>query len=519
MGWPSVPLSTDLPPLILGTATFNSQYNPDPYALPTTAIVHRALSSGIRAFDTSPYYGPAEKLLGRALSTSFARANYPRYTYRLLTKVGRIGASSFDYSRSWVRRSVRRSLSRLDTPYLDVVYCHDVEFVTPEEVLTAVRELRRIRDTEGTVRYVGISGYPVDVLCSLAELVLRETGEPLDAVMSYANFTIQNTRLLTEGLPRLLAAGVDVVPNASPLGMGLLRREGVPIGSMGDFHPAPNGLRSAIHESSAWIDNQGEKLEVVAIRFALESWLRHGSSTGALGPPLAPSASSDPGFLSATTMGVGEKLGVSVMGVSNLDELNETLRVWRSIVEGLENGLDDNPSTPIPLPIPDADKMIMEDTQPGDTYFDAKAVQKGTEISTAFSTTTSTSTSSSNPFKSKAPATLTPSDGLITDREWSRNRRTRILALSQRIREMLGPEWVDYAWDSPGEGFVNTLPTEHMLDDGKGDGIEHERCGDESGAAATGLYDGNDMGAGGEGGSSMIDDTMPLTPPLEAIDK
>lgn len=499
MGRPSVPLSTDLPPLILGTATFNSQYNPDPYALPTTAIVHRALSSGIRAFDTSPYYGPAEKLLGRALSTSFARTNYPRYTYRLLTKVGRVGASSFDYSRPWIQRSVRRSLSRLDTPYLDVVYCHDVEFVTPDEVLTAVRELRRIRDTEGTVRYVGISGYPVDVLCSLAELVLRETGEPLDAVMSYANFTIQNTKLLTEGLPRLLAAGVDVLPNASPLGMGLLRREGVPIGSMGDFHPAPDGLRSAIHESSAWIDKQGEKLEVVAIRFALESWLRHGSSAGALGPPLAPSASSDPGFLSATTMGVGEKLGVSVMGVSNLDELNETLRVWRSIVEGLENGLDDTTTTPIP-----ETDVITEETQPGHSYFDPESIKKGTDISTAFST--------AKPAKINAPATLTPSDGLITDREWSRNRRTRILALSQRIREMLGPDWVDYAWSSPGEGFVNTLPAVHVSD-GKID-IEPESHGDHDSSHV--LYEAN---AAEAGSSSMIDDTMPLTPPLEAIDK
>jgi aryl-alcohol dehydrogenase-like predicted oxidoreductase len=264
----------------MGTATFNQQYNPDPYALPTTALVHRALAAGVRAFDTSPYYGPAEELLGRALSTPCVQEKYSRSTYKLLTKVGRVAASSFDYSPVWIRRSIGRSLSRLGTTYLDVVYCHDVEFVTPEEVLTAVRELRRIRDTEGTIRYVGISGYPVDVLCSLAELVLAKTGESLDAVMSYANFTIQNTRLASEGLPRLLAAGVDVVPNASPLGMGLLRRKGVPIGSMGDFHPAPDGLRAAVHAASEWMENQGEKLEVVAIRYALEFWLREGSPNG-----------------------------------------------------------------------------------------------------------------------------------------------------------------------------------------------------------------------------------------------
>lgn len=422
MGRPSVPLSANLPPLVMGTATFNSQYNHDPYALPTTELVHRALTSGVRAFDTSPYYGPAEELLGRALATDFVRSNFPRYTYHLLTKVGRIASSSFDYSPEWVRHSVKRSLRRLHTDYLDVVYCHDVEFVSPQEVLEAVRELRRIRDTEGTIYYVGISGYPVDVLSELAEMVLRETGEPLDVVMSYANFTLQNTRLLTEALPRFVAAGVDVVPNASPLGMGLLRRSGVPIGSMGDFHPAPDGLRSAIHRAAEWADAQGEKIEVIAIRFALESWLRKAAKAGALGPPLARSADADPGFLSVLNMGTGERLGVSVMGVSNFDELNETLRVWHSIIEGLENKDDEE--------IADA----------------------------SYSQTTPAVV----PSALQAPTILTPSEGIITDRAWSQSRRQRILYLAQQIQAIIGSDWVDYVWPSPGTDFVNTLSAEHL---------------------------------------------------------
>ncbi|KAI9042253.1 D-arabinose 1-dehydrogenase (NAD(P)(+)) ARA2 [Aspergillus affinis] len=421
MGRPSVPLSATLPPLVMGTATFNSQYNPDPYALPTTELVHRAFASGVRAFDTSPYYGPAEELLGRALATDFVRSTYPRDSYRLLTKVGRVAGSAFDYSPRWVRQSVRRSLARLHTEYLDVVYCHDVEFVYPAEVLAAVQELRRIRDVDGTVRYVGISGYPVDVLCELAEMILRETGEPLDAVMSYANFTLQNTLLVSQGLPRLLAAGVDVVPNASPLGMGLLRRTGVPIGSMGDFHPAPDALRAVTQEASRFADSQGEKLEVVAIRFALESWLREGSKVGALGPPLARSPEADPGFLSVVNVGTGERLGVSVMGVSNVDELNESLRVWRSIVEGLEN----------------RDEEVEED--------------RNTQGSSTL-----------EPTAANAPTVLTPSDGVITDRAWSRDRRDRILLLTRQIQSILGPDWVDYTWLSPGPDFVNSLPAEHL---------------------------------------------------------
>jgi len=196
---------------------------------------------------------------------------------------------------------------------LDVVYCHDVEFVTSEEVLTAVRELRRIRDTNGTIKYIGISGYPVPLLCELAELVLAETGEPLDAVMSYANFTVQNTTLLTDGMERLKRAGVGVVPNASPLGMGLLRSAGVPVGGKGDFHPAPRKLRERVMETAKFVESKGERLEVVSIRWGLETWAREGAVLGGKGG-----------------------IGVSVMGVSNLVELEETMRVWNSVLDGLQ---------------------------------------------------------------------------------------------------------------------------------------------------------------------------------------
>lgn len=326
------PLSAVLPPLIFGTATFNSQYNRNPFALPTDQLVARAMSLGVRAFDTSPYYGPSEEILGQALDTEFVRENFPREHYYILTKVGRIAAHRFDYSPAWVRTSIARSLKRLRTPYLDVVYCHDVEFVSPAEVLAAVTALRQIRDETGSVKYIGISGYPVDTLCELSEMILRETHEPLDAVMSYANYTLQNQRLLTSGLPRLVAAGVSVVPNASILGMGLLRRDGVPIGGQGDWHPAPAGLREAIHKASQLLEDRHERMEKVAIRFAVENWIVAGAPVGSRGDP----ASGLPWQRPADAQAQGPQLGVSVMGVSSVEELDETMRVWRSILDTLD---------------------------------------------------------------------------------------------------------------------------------------------------------------------------------------
>jgi aryl-alcohol dehydrogenase-like predicted oxidoreductase len=383
------PLSQILPPLVFGTATFNNQYNPDPSALDTTGLVEQALSHGVRAFDTSPYYGPAEELLGKALSTSFVRRHIPREDYYILTKVGRQGGSAFDYSAEWVRASIKRSLERLKTSYVDVVYCHDVEFVSKEEVLEAVTELRRIRDEERTIKYIGISGYPVPLLCELSEQILQETGEPIDVVQSYANFTLQNSTLASEGIARLRAAGVDVVTNASPLGMGLLRTQGVPIGGQGDFHPAPSGLRAAVKRAAEFTADYDEKLEVIAIRYALEEWITIGAPVGSHGDP----ASGVPWEPESNSQLGGRRLGVSVMGVSNAAELKKTLMVWRSILDGLENG-------------------------------QTIATQAGRW--------------------DKA-------------HEWSLNRRQAVLLLARGVRDCLG-DWVDYAWKSPGEGWVRMLP-------------------------------------------------------------
>lgn len=89
---------------------------------------------------------------------------------------------------------------------------HDVGFVSPSEVLAAVQTLRRLRD-EGKTGFVGTSGFPVHVLCSLAEMILAETGEPLDAILSYGHFTIQNPTL---GLAEV-AAGPGHTDDQSPL--------------------------------------------------------------------------------------------------------------------------------------------------------------------------------------------------------------------------------------------------------------------------------------------------------------
>ncbi|OOQ90515.1 l-galactose dehydrogenase [Penicillium brasilianum] len=264
----STPLSHLLPPLILGGAGFSHQVYRNPDSAQALQVLKRAFQLGLRAIDTSAYYHPSEILLGEALSHPEITSQYSRDQYLLMTKVGRVTATEFDYSPVWVRQSVMRSLERLHTRYLDVVFCHDVEFVPEEEVLGAIGVLLDMV-REGYIKYVGISGYRIDILARLARRVQIQYSRPLDIIQNWAQMTLQNDRLAREGLKAFQEAGVSCVCNSSPLAIGLLRANGVPVGDLGDFHPAPSGLRSAVKEAADYVASQGESMAALALRHSI----------------------------------------------------------------------------------------------------------------------------------------------------------------------------------------------------------------------------------------------------------
>lgn len=263
--------STAAPPqpsLVMGGAGFSYQLHPAPGSLPIQQILLRAFELGLRTIDTSPYYEPSEQLMGAALSDPAIASKYAREDIVLMTKVGRIREDEFDYSPAWVRKSVARSLERFQTTYLDVVFCHDVEFVSTEDALGAVGVLLELQRA-GTIRRVGISGYEIDTLARIAALVRQRYGRPLDVIQTWAQLTLQNTQVETRGLALFRAAGVNAVFCSSPLAVGLLRSGGIPAGLTGDWHPAPPGLRAAAQEAAVWTEQQGESMASVALRYAI----------------------------------------------------------------------------------------------------------------------------------------------------------------------------------------------------------------------------------------------------------
>jgi D-arabinose 1-dehydrogenase len=170
-------------PLVMGGAGFSYQLNPNPKSLPIIDILLRAFDLSLRTIDTSPYYKPSEQLIGAALSDMRIASKYQRADYELMTKVGRIMENDFNYSPDWIRKSVERSMERFQTTYLDVVFCHDVEYVSIDEAVTAVGVLLEFQRA-GVALRVGISGYNIDVLAEVAMLARQRYGRPVDVIQT-----------------------------------------------------------------------------------------------------------------------------------------------------------------------------------------------------------------------------------------------------------------------------------------------------------------------------------------------
>ena len=216
--------------------------------------VHAAVDLGINLFDVAPFYGQtrAETALGNAL------LGIPRDRYVLATKVGRYGDAEFDFSAERVLRGIDESLRRLKVEFVDIITCHDIEFVPLGQVIDeAIPALHRARD-QGKVRFIGVSGLPLKIYYK----VLNRT--PLDTVLSYCHHTL-NDNSLANHLRFFKQKHLGVI-NASPFAMGLLTGRDPP-----DWHPAPAPLRSACWQAAEHCRNRGADLPRLALQYAVSN--------------------------------------------------------------------------------------------------------------------------------------------------------------------------------------------------------------------------------------------------------
>src|SRR4051795_3206767 len=193
----------------LGCMGMSQSYLPIPDRQEMIALTRDAVERGVTFFDTAQVYGPFtnEALVGEALEPV-------RGDVAIATKFGfalESGASTgLDSRPETIRRSVDRSLERLRSDTIDLLYQHRVDPKVPiEEVAGTVRELI----AEGKVKHFGLSEAGVQTI-RRAHAV-----QPVTALQS--EYSLWWRKPEAEVIPTLEELGIGLVPY-SPLGKGFL---------------------------------------------------------------------------------------------------------------------------------------------------------------------------------------------------------------------------------------------------------------------------------------------------------
>ena len=217
--------------------------------------VRVALDCGLNFIDTSPFYGRgmSEVLLGVALK------GVPRESYTLCTKLGRYDLQHFDFSAKRVAESVDVSLHRLGTDHIDIMLCHDIEFVAMQQIVNETLPALRKIQQQGKVRFIGFSGYPMKIF----HFILGQTN--VDVVLSYNQYTLQNTRFADEVVPMLKQKGIGAM-NAGPFSARLLTNAPLP-----KWLKEPEAVKAAARRAAEHCAKRGSDIAKLALQFSCEN--------------------------------------------------------------------------------------------------------------------------------------------------------------------------------------------------------------------------------------------------------
>lgn len=248
------------------------------------AAYEGAWDSGVRYYDTSPFYGYglSERRLGHFLF------HQKREDFIISTKVGRIFEADpdfkpnpsnlwkgklnfkykYDYSASGIRRSIEDSLQRLGLSSLDIVYIHDLSPDTSDMNGTwldhfkvaekgAMPELTKMRE-EGIIKAWGLGvNTPEPILKTL------EVADPNIMLVAIQYSLVYHEHALEQVLPALEKRAVPAVIGA-PLNAGFLA--GIDRFNYGNTIPA--GMLEKRSKISAIAQKYGTDLRTAALQFA-----------------------------------------------------------------------------------------------------------------------------------------------------------------------------------------------------------------------------------------------------------
>jgi aryl-alcohol dehydrogenase-like predicted oxidoreductase len=241
----------DLSVLSFGASSIGAEFRPIdvPEAL---RCVRVALDRGMNYIDTAAYYGRgmSEVMLGRVLP------EIPRDSYTLSTKLGRYAPQHFDFSARRVLESVDISLERMQLDHLDIVFCHDIEFVNLDQIVEETIPALRKEVDKGKVRFIGVSGYPMKIFSEMLERA------DLDVILTYNHYTLQNDMALSLVEP-CKKKNVGLI-NAAPFSARLLTSASLP-----QWHKATPEVREVAAKAAAHCTERGSDIAKLALQYSV----------------------------------------------------------------------------------------------------------------------------------------------------------------------------------------------------------------------------------------------------------
>ena len=219
-----------------------------------------AFESPVNFLDTAASYGngESEARIGEVLREL---GGVPP-GYVIATKADR-DLSIGDFSGEQMRRSVERSLRLLRLDRLPLLYLHDPEHASYEEIMSpggAVEVLVGLTE-EGIIEHLGVAGGPIELMIRYVETGLFE------AVITHNRYTLINRTALP-----LLDVATDLrvpVLNAAPYGSGILVK-GPDAYARYAYQKAPDELIETVRAMSEVCQEYDVPLAAAALQFSMK---------------------------------------------------------------------------------------------------------------------------------------------------------------------------------------------------------------------------------------------------------
>jgi aryl-alcohol dehydrogenase-like predicted oxidoreductase len=259
----------------LGTMTFGEDWGWGAGEAACAEMFERYVDAGGNFVDTANNYtdGTSERIVGSLLAEHGRERFVLATKYTLSTRPDDPNASG--NHRKNLLQSVEASLERLDTDYVDLLWVHAYDGLTPvEEVMRALDDVVR----QGRVHYVGVSDAPAWWVAR-AQTLAEERGLTPFAAMQ-VKYALTERTVERELLPAAEALGMGVTA-WGPLDGGVLTGKYLE-GGEGRYSQLDRDVTDHQRRVAEAVVAAGEDLECTAAQVAL-AWVREQGAIPILG--------------------------------------------------------------------------------------------------------------------------------------------------------------------------------------------------------------------------------------------